>query len=548
MTWAELLISADGTHHVRSGQPAYASRFECVGKFHEPGLAPVRDSLGAFHVAGDGRPAYEARFERTFGFYEGLAAVVGADGWFHIEPRGATRYRARFAWCGNFQDGRCVVRTEAGLYCHIDQLGVPVYEERYRYAGDFRDGVGCVQDERGLYTHIDHDGREVHGRWYSDLDVFHKGFARARDERGWHHIDRSGRPLYSERYEMVEPFYNGQARVGTARGRLSVIDESGAVRCEIRGASGSELGRLSDELVGFWRTQTIRAAVELGVFDALPGCSFDLPEDSGRRLLRALEELRLVKREQDGQWHATERGALLSGSARDVVRHWSGEIYEAWIGLAEALRTGQPQFAARFGQAYFDWIGADAERSRRDRSAMAAYAAEEYEGLAQRIPVARHRTIIDAGGGDGAVLRQLLAVDERVAGVLMDMPQTVAGADDLGGRIRLVGADLFDPWPVEGDAIVLARVLHDWSDERALAILRRARTALESGGALYCVERILDPEGCAAGLLDLHMLVTTGGCERTRAEFESLLADSGFQLAGVRELPSGVALMEASAR
>ena len=69
--WRKYGISEDASHHVYRGRPAYRSRFHEVLKFHEPGLAPVRDASGAYHITHDGRPAYEPRHMRTFGFYEG---------------------------------------------------------------------------------------------------------------------------------------------------------------------------------------------------------------------------------------------------------------------------------------------------------------------------------------------------------------------------------------------------------------------------------------------------------------------------------------------
>lgn len=237
MTWRSLRVAPGGTHHIdRDGVPAYEARFDDVLAFHEPGLAPVRAGDRAWHITGDGSPAYERRFARTFGFYEGLAAVVEADGWHHITPDGRDAYPERYAWCGNIQEGRCPVRERDAAYGHIDARGVRAYEARWRYAGDFRDGVAVVQAVDGRSTHIGRCGAKLHERWFDDLDVFHKGFARARDDRGWMHVDMRGRPIYARRFAAVEPFYNGQARVERFDRGLDVIDETGATILELRPA------------------------------------------------------------------------------------------------------------------------------------------------------------------------------------------------------------------------------------------------------------------------------------------------------------------------
>lgn len=238
MNWQSLSISPDGSHHVdERGVPAYAARFDEVLKFHAPGLAPVRRDGLAWHINGAGAPAYDRRFTRTFGFYEGLAAVINNKDWHHLHVDGRDAYSRRYAWCGNMQSGRCPVRENDGSYHHIDAEGRAVYAARWRYAGDFRDGIAVVQAEDGKSTHIDWYGALIHGRWFVDLDVFHKGFARARDNHGWMHVDVQGRPIYTRRFASVEPFYNGQARVERADGALEVINEAGHTVVVLRESS-----------------------------------------------------------------------------------------------------------------------------------------------------------------------------------------------------------------------------------------------------------------------------------------------------------------------
>lgn len=229
MTWTEMTIAPEGTHHLLQGQPAYDQRFHRVLKYHAPGLAPVQSMEFAWHIDATGSAAYPQRFLQTFGFYEGRAAVADSTGWLHILTDGTALYSERYAWCGNFQEQRCPVRRQDGAYIHLNHEGSPAYAQVWHYAGDFRDGVAVVQRADGLHSHICKDGELLHGEWFLDLDVFHKGHARARDHGGWHHVDVAGKALYSQRFAMVEPFYNGQARVERPDGGLAVIDPQGEV-------------------------------------------------------------------------------------------------------------------------------------------------------------------------------------------------------------------------------------------------------------------------------------------------------------------------------
>lgn len=230
-SWRQADVAPCGSHHVLAGKPLYTARFDEVMKFHEPGLAPVRLGCEAWHVDVAGAPAYRQRFLQTFGFYDHLAAVQASDGWCHVRPDGSFLSAARFAWCGNYQEGRCTVRDEAGLFLHLDLQGMPAGTERHLYAGDFRDGLAVVRRRTdGLCTHVDRSGQETHRSRFRDLDVFHKGFARARDAAGWFHIKLDGRAAYDQRFENVEPFYNGLALVWTWSGERLLVDQHGAMK------------------------------------------------------------------------------------------------------------------------------------------------------------------------------------------------------------------------------------------------------------------------------------------------------------------------------
>ena len=549
--WKSSRPAPEGTHHVRTddGRPLYQARFHEALKFHSPGLAPVLDASGAYHITPDGLPAYPERYLRTFGFYEGIAAAHSASGWHHIGPDGAPLYVERYAWCGNFQEGRCPVRNDAGRYFHIAADGSPAYGERYRYAGDFKDGHAVVQNDSGDHTHSDANGRLLHGKWFRDLDVFHKGYARAADPQGWHHVDMRGRPLYEGRFRSVEPFYNGQARVESHDGSLSVIDEQGIEIVRLREPAVSTLSELSSDMVGVWKTQAIRAAAELGVFDLLPAASVDVEQalslapGCGPRLMRALQELDLVRRDADGICHATHKGAHLQTdhylSLTTAASHWGTLSHRAWSLLADSLRTGLPASEVGSGD-FFDRIAAQPDELAGSHRAFASYAKHDYAALPEAWDFGVHDTILDAGGGTGELAFSLLHAYPSMKATVMDRPEVgllFATPPDLGDRCSFLGGDIFRQWPMHSDAVIMARVLHDWPDDDTLRILGRARGAMPAGGSLYVVDMILDESTGAGGLLDLNMLVMTGGREHTAGEFQELLADTGFRLLDIR--PTG---------
>lgn len=545
MDWTKLSVSADGTHHLYQGRSSYTERFDEVLKFHAPGLAPVRRHGHAWHIHPDGQAAYARRFMRTFGFYEGLATVVSGNGWHHIDHTGKDAYPGRHAWCGNFQEGRCTVRTRDGRYQHLLPDGSSLAASTWRYAGDYKDGICVVQHDDGRSTHLDATGLLLHRRWFLDLDVFHKGSARARDEGGWTHIDLDGLPRYARRFATVEPFYNGQARVERLDGGLEVIDEHGDTLVELRPARQSAFAQLSADMVGFWKTQAIAAAVESGVIDALPGSAQEiaarlaLDEQRCRRLMFALGELGLVT--LSGMiWKLSMRGQYLRSdhvlTLADAALEYGSAFTQAWQQLPAALRAG-PHWTA---PTVFHDVAADAARRRSHHRMLASYARHDYATLAAELRLAGVSHVIDAGGGTGVLSALLLKTYSGLKVTLLDLPAVVAEAKAGGGntqeRLHFQGGDLFSPWGLRADAVVLARVLHDWDDRQALTILAQARDALAPGGQLFIVELMLSESSFAGRLCDLHLLMATGGQERTVDEYRQLMMQGGFTFCEQRQL------------
>jgi SAM-dependent methyltransferase len=401
--------------------------------------------------------------------------------------------------------------------------------------------MAVVQREDGRSTHIDRNGRKVHGHWYLDLDLFHKGFARASDAGGWMHIDRSGRPIYNRRFTAVEPFYNGQARVERLDGGLEVIDETGHALVELRPALRSEFHALSADLVGLWRTETIAAAVQLGVFESLPAAesalaeACGLPQDKACRLLRALQELCLVEQCGGGTWGATGRGSFLRKdhplTLADATAEYAGPLRERWRKLPEALKA--PGWRPRD---VFAEVANDTRRAEPHHRMLRSYAHNDYRAVVPLLGLRGNERIVDAGGGTGALADLILQAHPGAKVTVLDRPEVVAQirTGNNEGRLAAQAADIFGSWGVTADVVILARVLHDWDDDLAGKILANARVSLDPGGRLLVVEMVLDDEHGAGGLCDLHLLCVTGGRERTVAEFEELLNLAGFELAEVR--------------
>jgi len=227
MNWQDIKVSADNTHFLFDGKQIFGKQFIEVLKFHSPGLAPVQDESGSFHIDSFGNQLYADRFTRTFGFYYNRAAVVQNNIWFHLTDKGEQAYSISFSWTGNYQENICTVRDSDNNYFHIDLNGNRIYTDNFIYCGDFKDGIACVKSADGFYKHINTNGNFINDKSFLDLGVFHKNFATAKDKIGWHHIDKNGNEIYRQRFLNVEPFYNGFALVSNLNNNKIIINEQG---------------------------------------------------------------------------------------------------------------------------------------------------------------------------------------------------------------------------------------------------------------------------------------------------------------------------------
>jgi len=185
-------------------------------------------------------------------------------------------------------------------------------------------------------------------------------------------------------------------------------------------------------------------------------------------------------------------------------------------------------------------------------AAMTAATAMLAAAVAGGYDFSRFGVLADVGGGEGRLLATILAANPSMRGILFDQAQVVAGAPELlaragvAGRCDIVAGDFFAAIPGGADAYLLKSIIHDWDDERAVAILRTCRAAISNGGKLLLAELVLKPgnEPDRAKLLDLTMMVMNGGRERTTEDFGRLFAAAGFRLSHVTPVSGAFSVIE----
>jgi ubiquinone/menaquinone biosynthesis C-methylase UbiE len=161
-----------------------------------------------------------------------------------------------------------------------------------------------------------------------------------------------------------------------------------------------------------------------------------------------------------------------------------------------------------------------------------SYARHDYASLSELLNLDSIHSLIDAGGGTGTLTKLLVERHRSLKVTLLDLPEVIDHARSLienNEQIEFYGGDFFQPWGLQAEAVLLARVLHDWNDQDASTILQHARTSLPTGGRVFIIEMLLKEGEMSGGLCDIHLLMATGGQERTLTEYRHLLEETGFE-------------------
>lgn len=327
--------------------------------------------------------------------------------------------------------------------------------------------------------------------------------------------------------------------------------------------------QLMNLIAGKTITQAIGAAASLGVADRLAGgprTAGELASELGvhapslYRLMRALTVPGVLEEAMDGRFSLTPMGALLRsdvpGSLAAFARFFGeGWHSQLWADLAACVKTGEGAPRRVLGKPGFEWLMEHPREYQIFNDAMTCFTGMEVAAVVEGYDFSGLEKIADVGGGHGALLAGILQATPGGRGVLFDLPQVVAGAREILGRsgtlerCELVGGDFFKTVPAGCDAYVMKHIIHDWDDDRCVAILGLCREAMAPGGRVLVIEQILPPPGVPAfaKLLDLEMLVVTeGGRERTEKEYAALFERAGLRLSRSVPLPpSPIAIVEA---
>jgi hypothetical protein len=313
-------------------------------------------------------------------------------------------------------------------------------------------------------------------------------------------------------------------------------------------------GELRQTIAAYWKPHAIACAARLGIADEMDGTvdsaelarRLELHPEALTRFLRALASLGVVSDEGGGKFALTETGAALRAdhprSVKGMALHVATQLAPAFAALHETVRSGLPPEGIAFGPDGFAGLNSDEASAAVFNQAMVDNSRRFAAEAARAYDFSRFATIMDVGGGYGAVLAELLKAVPGATGCVLDMTHAARGANQLltsegvADRARFVEASFFEPLPERADCYVLKYILHDWDDAHAARIVARvAEAARASNGTVVVIEKLMpecvaeDPAHAVALQGDMTMMLWNGK-ERTEAEFAALFAGGGLSL------------------
>ncbi len=331
---------------------------------------------------------------------------------------------------------------------------------------------------------------------------------------------------------------------------------------------GDPVARLS-QLTDLATPFAVRTAVTLRVPDQIASGTDRLDQlavacgaNAGAlgRLLRYLVHKGVFTEVSPGQFGLTEVGELLRD--RGIRGHGANldlggleaRMDLAFSGLPHAIRTGQPGYASVHGRDFWADLDAQPELRAYFDDLMLSLQRITAREVAALYPWDGAGHVTDVGGGSGGMLAEVLAAHPGLRGTLIDRAQPAAQAArrfaerGVAERADVVVGDMFEPLPAGAGVYVVSRVLTDWSDALATAILRRCAEAARPDGRVLVVEVLpTQPHVPHQAPYDLTMLVLVGGRERSVDDHVALAAAAGLAPAKAYHGTAGLTLLEFTA-
>ncbi|MBB64643.1 MAG: hypothetical protein CMO81_06220 [Waddliaceae bacterium] len=304
---------------------------------------------------------------------------------------------------------------------------------------------------------------------------------------------------------------------------------------------------LLKKIQGAQITQIVYVMARLGIADFINQEERSLDEISEelglsllllQRLFPALESTNLVKRLPNGRYALTDEGLLLRKQEEDSLYHLAMYksapfVWRAMEYFCEGLSSGESPFELAHGTHLFDYLENNTEANTLFQDAMSHFERHSSKALIDLYDFSSFKHITDLGGGNGSFLHSVLERYPDLKALNFDLSHVIEKARRIvqHSSIEHREGSFFEQIPGDSDAFLLRNILHDWSDESCLEILKTIYRDSRPDSKLLLIETLISssPDSKLGRFSNITMfMMTPGGRERSEEDLLDLCAQSGF--------------------
>lgn len=312
-------------------------------------------------------------------------------------------------------------------------------------------------------------------------------------------------------------------------------------------------------------TALIYTAIKINLFDhmqvdknevELLASTLHVNPDRLLRLLRALSVIGICEELSNSSYCLTDLGKQLISSSNSNMRERAILAVEmhlpAWTGLYKSMNSNQTSFLQVFGMSPWQFRQENEQQNLVFNAWISKETEDVVNSILAMINLAGVTVVADIGGGGGVLLNAIVNAFPHVRGILFELGHVIENISDQSilNAVSLIRGDFFEKIEIKADLYLMKSVIHDWSDEDAIRILKNCRATMLKNARLILIERILpfpSKEDPYTVKLDIRMMAIHGGRERNLDAFRKLLYEADLELVEVLATNSGFYMLESKA-
>lgn len=318
---------------------------------------------------------------------------------------------------------------------------------------------------------------------------------------------------------------------------------------------------LWNHIFSFINSLSLKCALELGIADAVSNYGKPIPlsqlteilsvpecrTENFQRLMRLLVHngfFNQVSTTEEDVYELTansipiikENGASITPFIELMLDEM---LLDPWQSLSSWFKSEQPSTAFEMRHGTFIWeatgkwpeFGKKVREGLGSDSALTVKAIIEHHGDLFR----GTKTLVEVAGGTGSMALSIKEAFPEIKCTVLDLPHMISALES--DKVEYVAGDMFQEIP-KADTLVLKWVIHGWSDEASVKLLKRCKEAIppkEKGGKAIIIDKVLKtkngihPKHAETQLhFDIHMMIHTSGKQRTEEEWKKLFTEAGF--------------------